>query len=141
MGGCTKHVEVFFEEGVLLQRDGSHIGALASPGFATVFNTLGLVLGGLCQGRKRAAKGAACARNGRPWRSLCGGAGRKAPVPTLSAASHTCCAVDGARWTVDGARGTGHGAWGTVHGAAVKSSRWGVARWLARWQRARNRTA
>ena len=47
ISNSTKHVQIFLEEGVLLQRDGSHIGRLTSPGFVTVFNTSGLMLRGL----------------------------------------------------------------------------------------------
>jgi len=42
-----KHVELFFEEGVLLQRSGAHIGELTSPGFITLFNSTDVTLRGL----------------------------------------------------------------------------------------------
>ena len=46
-GGDKKEVEIYFEEGVLLQRDGSHIGQFTSPGFFTIFNSSGVTLRGL----------------------------------------------------------------------------------------------
>ena len=42
-----KAVTLFFEPGVLLQRDGNHIGSLTSPGFFTVFNSSAITLRGL----------------------------------------------------------------------------------------------
>jgi hypothetical protein len=41
-----KDVTLYFEEGVLLQRDGSHTGPLTSPGFFTIFNSTGVSLRG-----------------------------------------------------------------------------------------------
>lgn len=43
----TKTITLFFESGVLLQRDGSHIGELTSPGFFTIYNSTDVTLRGL----------------------------------------------------------------------------------------------
>ena len=43
----AKPLTIFLEEGVLLQRDGSHIGPLTSPGFITIFNSSNVTLRGL----------------------------------------------------------------------------------------------